>query len=105
MTLSLYREVQTKEDQLELQNDLNKITMWSTMWRMSFNPEKCEVLQLGRIKQSLLPSLYFLNGQELVIPAVTEHKYLGVTLTSELELSYQQNCCHNTRKVLCFTYV
>lgn len=93
MTVSLYREVQTKEDQLEFQNDLNKITMWSTMWRMSFNPEKCEVLQLGRIKQSLLPSLYFLNGHELAIPAVTEHKYLGVTLTSEMGLSYQQNCC------------
>ena len=78
----LYREVQTKDDQLELQNDLNKIFMWSTKWKMSFNPEKCKLLQVGRIKRQSLPPLYFLDGQEL--PAATEHKHLGVTLTSKL---------------------
>ena len=52
----LSREVQTREDQLELQNDLTKLIMWSNRWQMTFNPEKCEVLELGRVKRSLSTS-------------------------------------------------
>ena len=60
----LFREVQTKGDQLELQNDLIKLIKWSNKWQMTFNPEKCEVLELGRVKRSL-PTSYILNGQKL----------------------------------------
>ena len=45
----LFREVQTKGDQFELQNDLIKLTKWTNKWQMTFNPEKCEVLELGRV--------------------------------------------------------
>ena len=55
-------EVETRENQLELQNDLTKLITWTNRWQMTFNPEKCEVLELGRVKQSISTS-YFLNGQ------------------------------------------
>ena len=80
----LSREVQTREDQLELQNDLTKLIMWSNRWQMTFNPEKCEVLELGRAKRSLSTS-YFLNGQKLSV--VAKHKHLGVTLSTKLSWS------------------
>ena len=43
----LFREVQTREDQLKLQNDLTKQIMWSNRWQVTFNPEKCEVLEIA----------------------------------------------------------
>ena len=42
----LFREVQIKGDQSELQNDLTNITKCSNWWQMTYNPEKCEVLEL-----------------------------------------------------------
>ena len=80
----LFREVQAREDQLELQNDLTKLITWSNRLQMTFNPEKCEVLKLGRVKRSLSTS-YFLNGQKLSV--VAKHKHLGVILSTNLSWS------------------
>ena len=80
----LFREVQTREDQLKLHNDLTKLIMWSNRWQMTFSPEKCEVLELGRVKRSLSTS-YFLNGQKLSV--VTKHNHLGVILSTKLSWS------------------
>ena len=80
----LFREVQTREGQLELQKDLTTLSNWSNRWHMTFNPEKCEVLELGRAKQSLLTS-YFLKGQKLLV--VKKHKHLGVILPTKLSWS------------------
>ena len=90
----LSREVQIREDQLELQNDLTKLIMWSTRWQMTFNPEKCEVLELGRVKSTS----YFLNGQKLSV--VAKHKHLGVVLSTKLSWSsHIDNAVAKARKV------
>ena len=60
---------------MKLQNEL---IMWINRWKMTFNPEKCEVMELGRVKRSLSTS-YFLNGQKLSV--VAKHKHLGVILS------------------------
>ena len=80
----LFREVQTREDQLELQNDLIKLTTWSNRWQMTFNPEKCEVMELGRVKRSLSTS-YFLNGRKLSV--VAKYKHFEVILSTNLSWS------------------
>ena len=43
----LSREVQTREDQLELQNDLTKLILWSNRWQMTFNPGNVRSWSLG----------------------------------------------------------
>ena len=73
----LFRGVQTKGDQLELQNDLTKLTKLSNRWQMTFNPGKCEVLELGS-----LPTANSLNGQKLSV--LEKNKHLGVVISTKL---------------------
>ena len=47
-------------------------------------PEKCEVLELGRVKRSL-PTANSLNGQKLSV--VKMHKHLGVVISTKLSWS------------------
>ena len=73
---------------LELQNDLNKIAEWEFMWQMQFNIDKCFVLRVGRPKHKLL-HLYTLHNQNL---SETDFaKYLGVTITSDLQWNQHIN--------------
>ena len=45
----LYREVNSMEDALVLQSDLDKLFTWSREWQMRFNPTKCYTLQVSRL--------------------------------------------------------
>ena len=59
---------------MDLQNDLTKSTKWSKV-AIAFQPRECEVLELGRVKQSL-PTSYLLTGQKFKV--VEKHKHLGL---------------------------
>ena len=37
----LAREIKTKSDSIDLQNDLNSVFEWTKLWGMKFNIEKC----------------------------------------------------------------
>ena len=39
----LYSTINTKEDCLTLQEDLNTFQLWANKWQMMFNPDKCEL--------------------------------------------------------------
>ena len=64
-----------------LQSDLNKLTEWEKKWLMSFNPSKCEVLTVTRKKQ---PTLFNYTMHDQILNRVKSTKYLGVTITSDL---------------------
>jgi len=40
----LYRVINTKTDQLQLQEDLANLEIWEKTWQMSFNADKCFTL-------------------------------------------------------------
>ena len=61
----IYRNIKNKEDQMALQKDLNLLENWGNTWGMRFN--------------------YSLTGQ--LLEEVMDAKYLGVTLSNELEWS------------------
>ena len=42
--------IRTKEDQVLLQNDLNKLIKWEGKWKMSFNVDKCNVMHITRAR-------------------------------------------------------
>ena len=84
----VYRPIRNNDDTILLQNDLNKIAEWEFMWQMQFNIDKCFVLRVGRPKHKLL-HLYTLHNQNLSETDCA--KYLGVTITSDLQWNQHIN--------------
>ena len=74
----LYRIIKNKEDCHKLQNDLNQLSAWSSMWYMNFNAGKCVVLQIKKNIQ--YP--YTLCGK--VLETVSHQKDLGVWVSDDL---------------------
>ncbi len=67
-----------------LQDNLNKVSVWSARWGMLFNIEKCHILQVGT--RSLKYS-YEMSSKKL--ESVHCVKDLGVTIASNLKFSQQ----------------
>ena len=44
----LYRIIKTREEEQQLQADLNTMIEWSNTWLMSFNADKCHLLKITR---------------------------------------------------------
>ena len=42
----LYGEINSVDDTLALQRDLDALQQWEDSWQMSFNPSKCEVIHI-----------------------------------------------------------
>ena len=80
----IYRNIKNKEDQIALQKDLNLLENGGNTWGMHFNAAKCNIM---RVSQTRDPKLfnYSLTGQ--VLEEVMDTKYLGVTLSNDLEWS------------------
>ncbi len=47
------KSIITDHDRMSLQEDLRKISEWSQRWEMSFNVNKCHILQAGTRKKKL----------------------------------------------------
>ena len=77
----LYRQINSPDDHLALQNDLDSLDKWSRDWCMTFNSSKCHVLTTT-LKTKPHRFTYSLAGQNLTL--VNSHPYLGVTLDSKL---------------------
>ena len=76
----IYRNIKNKEDQIALQKDLNLLENWG----MRSNAAKCNIMRVSRTRDPKLFN-YSLTGQ--VLEEVMDAKYLGVTLSNDLEWS------------------
>ena len=77
--IKLYRRIQSENDIIQLQKDINNLLNWSNTWLLNFNMPKCKVLRIGT---SNLPQNYTLNGTPL--DNVQDMRDLGVTIDSKL---------------------
>ena len=66
---------------------------WEFMWQMKFNIDKCFILRVGRPKHKLV-HLYTLHNQNL--SETDSAKYLGLTITSDLQWNQHINNITNT---------
>ena len=67
---------------VNLQKDLTVLVTWATVWQLSFNLKKCNILKISRSTNSSITFNYIAQG--FSIPSVSQHPYLGVELTSNL---------------------
>lgn len=76
----VYSVINSIEDNITLQNALSMVCDWCKENQMLRNPKKCSLLTISR-KRNISDYLYNINNDPLA--RVTEHKYLGVTLTAD----------------------
>ena len=96
----LYREIRNRDDQVELQRDLRALEAWGDTWGMKFNATKCNIM---RISRSNTPHTQFYTLGGLVLTEVDYAKYLGVTISSDLDWTpHINNVCAKGNKLLGF---
>ena len=71
----IYREVKSKADFLQFQEDINCLLDWSTQCQLKFNISKCHILHLG---PSHSYGDYYLDGNK--ITTESSLRDLGVTI-------------------------
>ena len=77
----LYRTINKSADCLILQDDINQLLSWASVWQMQFNSKKCHILSITR--QRSRPTTTYTLGAEILSP-VDSYPYLGVTVSSDL---------------------
>ena len=43
----IYSVIKNSDNYLRLQQDLNQLSQWSTVWLLHFNAAKCKVMRIG----------------------------------------------------------
>ena len=56
----LFRTIKTNDDQCIFQDDLEELTAWSTKWLLTFHPDKCKVMHLGKPLEEPFNTLYMM---------------------------------------------
>ena len=87
----VFRRIENKEDIDTLQEDLNRLSEWSSKWLIKFHPDKCKHMTIGSSKGSdtsykLLTS----NGQH-DIKSTDYEKDIGVIIDSNLQFEQHIN--------------
>jgi len=95
-----YLAITNKSDCSTLQADLDKLAVWKEKWKMSFHPDKCQILTISK-KRSPISHNYTLHGHTL--EHVTSAKYLGCTLNNHLDWGQHiQNICNKANRTISF---
>jgi hypothetical protein len=68
---AIYRPITTKEDQVLLQNNLNKLIKWEGKWKIAFNVDKCNVMHITRARTTKKHS-YVMHDQQLEIVVISK---------------------------------
>jgi len=69
----LYRKIETDSDHRALQEDLYNVEMWAKKWLMTFNLDKCEVMQISLKPQSEACYTLYNNQLKQVIEVLRSH--------------------------------
>ena len=84
----MYIALKPKTNTGALYEDLNILNKWANEWKMNFNLEKCHLIPVTRNK-TIIKTQYILHGQ--LPETVSQAKYLGITVTSDLRWNAQIN--------------
>ena len=100
----LFRTIKTNDDQCILQDDLEELTAWSTKWLLTFHPDKCKVMHLGKpLEEQFKCTLH--DGSIIhELGYTSEEKDIGVIIDSNLEFDkhvyFKVNKANSTMAVI-----
>ena len=77
----VYREISSPTDSAALQHDLEALQCWEKRWGMSFNPSKCDTINITR-KEDPLVTEYTLKDEPLENVKIAS--YLGIQISRDL---------------------
>ena len=78
----IWRKIESPEDHVILQNDINALLRWSVLNKMNFHPDKCHVVKVTLKRDKCVDFTYRLGITDLEYVSV--EKDLGVRVTPNL---------------------
>lgn len=90
----IFKEVDSIDDSLIIQKDIEELEKWSKDWLLQFHPDKCHVLTIGKFTNIKHAHPYTLNGNQL--EHVFIEKDLGVVI--DAELSFEEHISKQVNK-------
>ena len=82
--IKIFRNIESENDRITLQNDLNNLVKWAETWQMSFNVSKCKVMHAGRVR---VRESYEMDS--VTLSDIEKEKDLGVVINGKLSVSEQ----------------
>jgi hypothetical protein len=61
----IYRVIENDNDIGEVQQDLNRLTIWADTWQMSFNVKKCVTIRITNARKHVFLGDYYMAGEKL----------------------------------------
>ena len=83
----VFHTIQSDEDRLSLQEDLNHMVDWSNKWQLRFNAAKCKVLHIGRSNPKFDYSMTDTDKNIVTLEKTELEKDLGVNVDPQLKFS------------------
>ena len=80
----VYRSINTLQDQIQLQSDLNALNRWGDHWGMKFNAKKCNILTISNKKN---PSTKLYQLDSTFLDHVDAATYLGISISKKPRFS------------------
>ena len=93
----LYREINSFDDHLKLQNALKQLEVWASKCGMRFNASKCYILSI--CKNSTKKSLFHYQLDITILKHVTENPCLGILFSDDL--TWRNHIAKTTKKANC----
>ena len=103
--LLLHKTINSLQDYLDLQDDVDALAKWLGDYRLTLNVKKGKSLLISQKKSSLFSSLPPITIQKCALDKVQSYHYLGVLIAADLYWSDHINMiCAKARKQLGFIY-
>lgn len=96
----VFKEITCSDDHNLLQQALRNIECWCAAWDMELNVDKTVLINITRKTN---PSVFTYNIHGSPIQSVTQYKYLGITLSSDMTWrAHISSICTSAFRKLCF---